>query len=230
MRASLRSVAAATVLGAAAILGIAHAADISAGQRALVESYVAAITAHDAEALKALYHPATRACMNADNADFFEFLFGSDLRFENDLKEGYKLTGFDPADPSIVDGNAMGGLLPAPVPPTHQFQIDSAGKGGTRLVTIVRMAAEKDGTWFIVAGCPTEKGLAMFRERRQRGAQQQAGARELASKIGEPLLSEIKGLLAQNRRIDAIKRYQDAAKADLTTAVQVIDALGKPPQ
>ena len=53
---------------------------------------------------------------------------------------------------------------------------------------------------------------------------------ELASKLGEPLLSELKGLLTQNRRIDAIKRYEDAAKVDLTTAVQVIDALGKPSQ
>ena len=227
MRAPLRSFAAAAWLCASAVLGIAHAADISAAQRALVERYVAAITTHDAAGLKALYHPATRACVNADNADFFEFLFGGDLRFENDLKEGYKLTGFDTADPSIVEGNAMGGMLPAPVAPTHQFQIDTAG---SRSLTIVRMAAEKDGTWFIVAGCPTEQGLAMFRERRERGSQQQAGARELASKIGEPMLSELKDLLAKNRRVDAIRRYQDAAKVDLTTAAGVVDALGKPPQ
>lgn len=223
----LRSVAAAAMVGMAAIIRIAQAADISAAQRGLVERYVAAITSHDAAALKAIFHPATRACMNAENADFFEFLFGNDLRFESDLKEGYKLTGFETADPSIVEGNAMGGMLPQPVAPTHQFQIDTAG---IRAVTIVRMAAEKDGTWFIVAGCPTEKGLAMFRERREQGSQQQARARELASKLDEPLLSEIKDLLARNRRIDAIKRYQDAAKVDLTTATGVIDALGKQSQ
>jgi len=227
IRPAVRRIAAAAFLSTAAILGVAHAADISPAQRMLVERYAAAITAHDAAALKALYHPATRACINSDNEDFFEFLFGNDLRFESELKEGYKLTGFDTADPSIVDGNAMGGMLPAPVAPTHQFQIDTAG---TRMVTIVRMAAEQDGAWFIVAGCPTEKGLAMFRERRGQGAQQQARARELASKLDEPLLSEIKNLLAQNRRVDAIKRYQDAAKVDLTTAAQVIDALGKPSQ
>ena len=227
MHVRLRPVATAVLLGVAAIPGLAHAQDIGAPQRMLVERYVAAITAHDAAALKALYHPATRACMNAENADFFEFLFSSDLRFESDLKEGYKLTGFDTADPSIVEGNAMGGMLPQPVAPTNQFQIDTMG---TRVVTIVHLAAEKDGTWFIIAGCPTEKGLAMFRERRGQGAQQQAQTRDLVSKLGEPLLSEIKELLAQNRRIDAIKRYQDAAKVDLTTAAGVIDALGKPSQ
>ena len=164
MHLRLGSVAAAVLLGVACVLGAAHAEDINPAQRVLVERYVAAITAHDAAALKGLYHPATRACMNSENADFFEFLFSSDLRFEHDLKEGYKLTAFATADPSIVEGNAMGGMLPQPVPPTHQFQIDTMG---TRSVTIVRLAAEKDGTWFIVAGCPTEKGLAMFRERRQ---------------------------------------------------------------
>jgi len=30
--------------------------------------------------------------------------------------------------------------------------------------------------------------------------------------------------------VDAIKRYQDAAKVDLTTAAGVIDALSKPSQ
>jgi hypothetical protein len=227
MQLRLGSVAAAVLLSMACVLGAAHAEDISAAQRVLVERYVAAVTAHDGAALKALYHPATRDCMNSENADFFEFLFSSDLMFENDLKEGYKLTGFDTADPSIVEGVAMGGMLPQPVAPSHQFQIDTMG---TRSVTIVRLAAEKDGTWFIVAGCPTEKGLAMFRERRGEGAQQQARTRELANQLGEPLLSEIKDLLAQNRRVDAIKRYQDVAKVDLTTAAGVIDALSRPSQ
>ena len=94
----------------------------------------------------------------------------------------------------------------------------------------MRLAAEQDGTWFIVGGCPTDQGLAMFRERHEEGAQQQARARDLASKLGELLRSEIRDLLAQNRRVDALKRYQDAANVDLTTATRVIDVLGKPPQ
>src|ERR1051326_2499347 len=114
MPARLRSLAAGALIGVAALLGRAHA--------------------QDATALKALFHPATRACVNSDNEDFFEFLFGNDLRFESDLKDGYKLTSFDTADPSIVDGNAMGGMFPQPVTPTHQFQIDTAGR---RSLTIV---------------------------------------------------------------------------------------------
>lgn len=101
MPARLRSLAVGALIGVAAILGRAHAEDISAAQRALVERYVAAITAQDATALKALFHPATRACVNSANEDFFEFLFGNDLRFESDLKDGYKLTSFDTAYPSM---------------------------------------------------------------------------------------------------------------------------------
>src|ERR1044071_201047 len=125
MPARLRSLAAGALIGVAAILGRAQAEDISAAQRMLVERYVAALTPPDATPLKALFSPATRACVNSDNEDFFEFLFGNDLRFESDLKDGYKLTSFDTADPSIVDGNAMGGMFPQPVTPTHQFQIDA---------------------------------------------------------------------------------------------------------
>jgi hypothetical protein len=222
--------AAAALLSIGLDLGTAQAQDIDAAERALVERYAAAVTAHDAEALKALYHPASLACIDAGNQDYFDFLFDHDLRFQNDLRGGYKLTGVGPADPYLASMNAMDGMLVAPVTPTHQFQIDTSGGDGSRAVSIVRMTAERDGAWFIVAGCPTEKGLAAFRQRRGAAAPAQARIQELASKLGEPLLSEIMALLAQNRRIDAIKRYQDAAKVDLTTAVQVIDALGKPSQ
>ena len=101
MAARLKSLVASGLIGVAAIFGTAQAEDISAAQRMLVERYVAAITAQDATALKALFHPATRACVNSANEDFFEFLFGNDLRFESDLKDGYKLTSFDTAYPSM---------------------------------------------------------------------------------------------------------------------------------
>ena len=38
-------------------------------------------------------------------------------------------------------------------------------------------------------------------------------------------ITEIKQLVAAGRRIDAVKRYQEAGHVDLTTAMQVIDAL-----
>jgi hypothetical protein len=230
MTGRIKWLAMAALLGIALGLGTAQAQDIDAAERTLVERYAAAVTAHDVEALKALYHPASIACIDAANQDYFDFLFDNDLRFQNDLKSGYKVTAVGPADPYLASMNSMDGMLVAPVTPTHQFQIDTTGGDGSRAVTIVRMTAERDGVWFIVAGCPTEKGLAAFRQRRGAAAPAQARIQELASKLGEPLLSELKDLLTQNRRIDAIKRYEDAAKVDLTTAVQVIDALGKPSQ
>ena len=94
----------------------------------------------------------------------------------------------------------------------------------------VTVPARGDGIWFIVVGCPTEKGLAFFHERQAKAAQQREQAAEHVGKLQEPLLSEIKELLARNRRVEAINRYQSAAGVDLTTAVQVINALGKPSQ
>ena len=56
-------------------------------------------------------------------------------------------------------------------------------------------------------------------------AQQQARAHALADELHDPLLSEIRALLAQHNRIEAIKRYGAASSVDTTTASQVIDTL-----
>ena len=57
------------------------------------------------------------------------------------------------------------------------------------------------------------------------GAKQQAHARALADDLRDPLLSEVRGLLAQPSRVEAINRYRAAAGVDTTTATQVIDML-----
>jgi len=56
------------------------------------------------------------------------------------------------------------------------------------------------------------------------GAKQQAHARALADDLRDPLL-EVRGLLAQPSRVEAINRYRAAAGVDTTTATQVIDML-----
>jgi hypothetical protein len=52
-----------------------------------------------------------------------------------------------------------------------------------------------------------------------------AEAAKLASELKEPLLSELKRLLQQGHRGEAIKKYSKEAGTDMTTAVQVINAL-----
>lgn len=205
--------------------GNARAGDIDAAQRALVERYVAAVSARDSDNLKKLTHPASLACVNDTNRDYFDFVLTQDLRYARDFGGGYTLTSFAPIDAQTATMSEMGGLVKNPVPPTHQFQIDTPFDANNRSVTVMRTVAQTDGTWFIVTGCPTAEGLAFFRQRMAAGAQQQARARALADELHDPLLSEIRVLLAQHNRIEAIKRYGAASSVDITTATQVIDTL-----
>ena len=203
----------------------ARADDIDPAQRALVDDYVAAVVAHDSENLKKLMHPASLACESEANRDYFEFVLNQDFRNASALRGGFQLTSFAPMDAQTAAMSDMGGLLRNPAPPTHQFQIDTPVDASNRSLTLMRLAAQNDGAWFIVTGCPTEQGLAFFRERIAAGAKPQAHARALAEDLHDPLLSEIRALLVQHKRLEAIKRYGTASGADTTTATQVIDAL-----
>jgi len=205
--------------------GDGRADDIDAAQRGLVERYVAAVAAQDGDNLKKLMHPASLACISEANRDYFDFVLTQDLRYASALGVGYKLSSFAPIDAQNAAMTEMGGLVQNPVPPTHQFQIDTPFDANNRSVTVMRVAAPVGDTWFIVTGCPTEKGLAFFLERMAAAAQQQAHARSLANELRDPLLSEIRALLAEHKRIDAIKRYGAASGADTATAMQVIDTL-----
>lgn len=222
---------AAKLLGLALIAGTVFGAQagkaeaIDPAQRALVEHFAAAVVAQDKAGLTSLVHPASRACMSAENHDYFDFLFAQDLSQHGALEAGYTLTQFGRIQPDIVSANAAGGMFPAPAAPTHQFQIDTAAHNGHGALTIIRMAAMDHGQWYIVLGCPTAQGLAFFHQHIVEAARQQAEAERLAAALHEPLLSEIKQLVAAGRRIDAVKRYQEAGHVDLTTAMQVIDAL-----
>jgi hypothetical protein len=201
------------------------AEDADTAKRAFIERYVAALRSHNLTGLKDLVHPKSLACLNSGNRDYFDFIFEKELSYGAALGGRYSLTRFGPLDADTATASEMGGMLPNPVKPTHQFQIDTPFDSNNRSVTIQRIAVESAGAWFIVLGCPTPKAMEFFRERRAEGDRQRARARQLADALQEPLLSEIRNLLAENRRIDAIKRYQADAGVDLTTASQVIDAL-----
>ncbi len=203
----------------------ACAQEADAIQRAFVERYVAALQAQDLAVLKGLYDPAVLRCIAPDNQDYFDFIFAQEIRRGAQLRGGYTLTRFSPADADSVAFSEMGGMSPNPVAPTHEFQIDTPLDSNNHSLMIQRMAVAHDGSWFMVLGCPTAKAVEFFRQRQAEGEQQRARAKQLANELQEPLLSEIKTLLASKRRIEAIKRFQSSANTDLTMATRVVEVL-----
>ena len=115
-------------------------------------------------------------------------------------------------------------ILFYPSAPTHEFQIDTR-TGQLRFLTLIRAMAAVDGQWFIVVPCPTPEGLQAFHASRAENERRQARIIQLAADLSEPLRSQVRTLLAERRRIDAIQLYKSQADLDLTTASRVIDVL-----
>jgi len=190
-------------------------------QRTFVRDYMAAVSARDLSALKRLVHPASLACVDDTNRDFFDFVFARELR-ERPVAT-YRVTRIDPLPgPPPLPGSPA--LFRYPVRPTHEVQIDFETEPA-RSTTLVRQIALVHGAWFEVVVCPTAEGVQAFRQRQQAAERQRIRAAELAAAIQEPLLSELRGLLGHRQRLQAIKRYQEQSGADVTTAVAVIDVL-----
>jgi hypothetical protein len=224
----LKYIITALLLYAAAGCDAGRTQNADAKQRAFVERYVAVLTSQDSDSVKRLFHPASLACINAENRDYYDVIFAKELSQGMKLRGGYTLTRFETLGPDAASAATIKGMIENPVQPTHEFQLDTPFDSMNSSLTLMRMVVEHDGAWSIVLGCPTAPAVAFFRERRAEGERQQARARQLASELPEPLRSEIRALLAQSRRIDAVKRYRVATNVDLTTATLVIDVLTNP--
>jgi hypothetical protein len=117
------------------------------------------------------------------------------------------------------------GLVPAgfhlPVQPTYEIQIQFEGE------LVGEYLAPWNGAWFQVLECPDQGGMASFHRKLAADAVQQKKAEQLLAELKDPLRSELRDLLRQHQKIDAIKKYQAATGAELTAAVMVMNALEK---
>jgi len=216
-------------VGLALLAVAAHAASAQnlgdagadAARRRFVQQYMDAIRARDVGAIRRLTHPASLACIDDASRAFFDSVFKGELRYARTIA-GYRITRIGPASALSVPG-IPDTLFREPVPATHEFQVDADAASSS--TTIIRRIARLDGAWYIVVPCPTAEGLERFREREVRRREQRAQAETLAAELKEPLVSELKALLAAGRRVDAVRRYREASGTDLTTAVTVMDVL-----
>ena len=108
-----------------------------------------------------------------------------------------------------------------PVQPAYELTME-AGQDDTQ---IIRYLAPSGGLWYIVVPCPNEKGMAFVRENIARGNAQKQRVSRLVTELKDPLLGDLKDLLKQHRKLDAVKKYQQATGQDLTLAVMVMNAI-----
>jgi hypothetical protein len=196
---------------------------LTTSQRRFAESYLAAVTGSDIERYKLLLHPATRSCMNRDNADYFNTIFARRVgKIANKpvlsvekLPEKFEM--FDAM-------NARGWKYD--VRPTHAFHIDLVATG-PKQSSIAAFSALDAGVWYEVLPCPNGKALIDMRQAKLKDEAQWARARGLAASLRDPLRAEVLAFLQQDRPVSAAKRYSEGAHVDLTLASRVIDVLEK---
>ena len=190
-------------------------------QQQLVQSYVAAVRSHDPARVLALFHPKVLACRNDSTRDYFDYLATQNLHLAPSAKYKTFITSLPASGPAAILPATM---FKYPVQATHQLQLDWENSP-TSSVTVLRNIVAQDGRWFIVEACPSAEGMKFFHDNMARRQQQQAHVQALAGKVKDPLRSQLKALLKQGRKIDAVHKYQAATGADLTTAVEVMDIL-----
>ena len=196
------------------------ASDDAAIQSTFVKPWIEALRSKDRTRIERFYHPAVRACINPNTKEFFDFAL------DREVDKGHagpyhvsKLAPMQNPPPTFLPEEDVS----YPVRPTYELQVDFDQSN----LSMIRFLAPSNGSWYEVVPCPNEKGMAYFREQRKKGAEQEKKTTQLLADLKDPLRGELRDLLRRERKIDAIKKYQAATSADLTTAVMVINALQK---
>ena len=165
-------------------------------------------------------HPAVRACINPGTKEYFDFALRPEAH--SAMNGPYHVTKLEPMRQPAPT------FLPAedvqyPVQPSYEVNIQFDESN----LVYVRFLAPANGSWFEVFPCPNEKGIAYLHEQRKQDVEREKKVAPLLATLKDPLRAELKDLLRRQLKFDAIKKYEAAARVDLTTAVTVINALEK---
>jgi hypothetical protein len=191
--------------------------------KAFVTEYVAAFDAKDAARLQALYDSKSRACITAEDQEFYDAALSAMWR--NPIPAKYTLSV------SAVDENNLKGIETFgrfPQKPARELHIDY--QQGDDSGTVVVYLVQENGRWLADQPCPSEQTLKKFRDEAPARKALEARYKSLADAIQEPLRSQLIALLREHKTGEAIDRYKGATGQDVQTAMLVINQLALEPR
>ena len=208
------------LLSALLVLPALAADDAEASIRTtFIQPWLKAVLANDPTAFNRFLHPKVRACINDQTREFFA---RGDTLNPKSATAKYLITKLGPLKPPAPLFGLPEDGFAYPVQPTYELQLEFEQTN----TLVVRFLALSGGSWFVVAPCPNEKGMAFLREETIRGNEQKQHVAALVADLKDPLLSELREILKKGQTLDAIKRYQQATgQEDLTLAVMVVRAI-----
>ncbi len=186
--------------------------------KTFVTEYVAAFDAKDAARLQALYESKSRACIAAEDKEFYDFSLA--VMWQDTIPPKYTFTVSAVNENNLKAIETFGWF---PLKPTHELHIDyqQGDDSGTVIVYLVR----ENGRWLADQPCATEQTVKQFRDGAPARKAAEAHYKALARAIREPLRSQLVALLREHKTGDAIERYKKASGTDGQTAMLVIDQL-----
>jgi len=182
-------------------------------QLRFANEYIKAVNDGDLKALRRLVAPRTLACYNARTEPYLTQWLARQTH--DPISEPCKIT-VEPYEDSEIHAST---LYTLPVPPTHQMNFSTGD------VVLGRPIAYQNGRWYVTAPCPTDLGMEMLVKREKRSAAQQARFDALYNGLKDPMLSDLKKLIGENRINDACAKYTIAEKIDYKTGCAVVKRL-----
>jgi len=211
-----------TVLALILSLSLAsHAQGVSSnGPETFAKLFVDAINSKSLVQRQALLHPKSRACINTQTQPYYDWIFSRQLKRTIPV-------GVYRVKVEALSGKPLpspDGRSDYPLQPSHQLEIDfdTAPRSSTSIILLI----VRDGEgWHEVLPCPRPEAIAEIQSMAKKRAEQDRNVQTLVAGLADPLRSELKALVEQGRRLDAIKKYAEKTGADLATAKAVVDAL-----
>jgi len=188
-------------------------------QTAFVQALVKAVNSRNKEQQKALLHPGSLACGNAEGISFFDESFFPRTRGSVPANYRWRMTRIPPGQPPMFADK-----FDYPVRPTHLLHLDY-DSGPNRSTTFVVQVIYDGGRWSVASACPTPETAAAAETAKRDRAIRAERARTLANAISPKVKETVVRLMKEGRRVDAIRHYSEATGEDITTAKEVVEIL-----
>lgn len=185
----------------------------------LVSRYVAANNAQDANAMNALLHPKSLACITPENGDFYDRAVAVSMR--QPIPSDYHFTDTALGEKDALPVYAYGTF---PIRPNHQIQIEYSS-GAESSGTVIFWLVSENGHWYKDDPCANPDVIKQFHDDLPNIKAREQATKALVAQIQEPLLSELKSLLKQGKSATASRRYAQATGKNGDTSGMVIDEL-----
>lgn len=191
-----------------------------AEEQAFADSYRKAVNTDDWEALKSLVCPSCLEKFSQANAEFMDDLFKKDLAYTIPDQAKTQIAPIPADEPLLFESQ-----FDYPIRPMAWLQIDWNIK--TKYDGVVKMIqlGREDGRLCIALPIPTEAAIETFKKVKQKKLEIKKEAQHRFEQLKDPLLLELRELLKEGHKIDAIKKYAEQEGVSLDISKDVIELL-----